>query len=275
MKTTQEEYIQSVYRVIDYIERQFNEELRLDTLSSVAGFSKYHFHRIFRSIIGENVADYIRRIRLESTVLQLKTDTNITQVAMDSGYETNASFSRAFKKHFGVSPKEFAKKAKSEKGEIMLEPSYVTIEPIEVIYVRKTGDYIHSTSEAWNTLVEFAAKENLFGKVAVRYGIAYDNPTITETDKLRYEACMQLKEGVKPTLSGEVLQKEIEGGKYAVFMHEGSYMNLDVTYKQIGDWMVQSGVKLRNHPVFQKYLNLDPREVQEEDLKTEIYVAVE
>jgi AraC family transcriptional regulator len=274
LKTTKEEYIQSVYRVIDYIERHYNEELRLDTLCQIAGFSKYHFHRIFGSIAGENIAEYIRRVRLQSTTVKFKMDINITQIAMQSGYETNASFSKAFKKHFGITPKEFAKRVKNIKEEKMLQPNYIEIEPVEVLYVRKTGSYAESTKQAWESILEFAAKQELFGKVAVRYGIAYDNPDCTQEEKLRYEACVCLKEGYEATPHGEVCKKTIEGGRYAVFLHRGSYMSLDVTYKQIGDWMVQSGVTLRDRPVFQKYLDLDPREVDENDLQTEVYVPV-
>ena len=63
-KRTKDEYIQSVYKVIFYIEQNYNYDLNLDELSKVASFSKYHFHRVFKSIVGENLSDYIRRVRL-------------------------------------------------------------------------------------------------------------------------------------------------------------------------------------------------------------------
>lgn len=275
METLKESYIKSVYRVIDHIERHYDEPLSVETLSAVAGFSKYHFHRIFKSIVGENIADYIRRVRMQSTPLKLKTNTPITRIALDSGYETNASFSKAFKKHFGMSPKAFAQKARRKKGDPMLTPHYVTIDPVNVLYVRRTGSYYESTAKAWEILLDYAEKHDLFGKVADRYGIAYDNPDNTEENRLRYDACLSLKEGYRADSEGDVCEKTLEGGTYACFLHQGSYETLDVTYTQIGDWMTQSGVKLRNHPVFQKYLDLDPREIRPQDLRTEIYVPVE
>jgi len=51
--TTKDDYLQSIYKVIYYIEQNYNDDLTLDELSKVASFSKYHFHRIFKSIIGE------------------------------------------------------------------------------------------------------------------------------------------------------------------------------------------------------------------------------
>lgn len=83
-KTTKDAYLQSVYKVIYYIEQHYDDDLTLDELSRVAGFSKYHFHRIFKSLVGENLSDYIRRVRLSNTALKLKTDLTVTQIARTS-----------------------------------------------------------------------------------------------------------------------------------------------------------------------------------------------
>ncbi|QFR49634.1 AraC family transcriptional regulator [Sulfurimonas lithotrophica] len=272
-KTTKDDYLQSIYKVIFYIEQNYSEDLTLEELSKVAGFSKYHFHRIFKSIVGENLSEYIRRVRLSSTTLKFKTNLNITQIAQISGYETNASFSKAFKNHFGITPKEFSKNAKKRKGDKMLKPKILNIDPIDVLYARKTGDYRTSADEAWNVIVDFAYANDLSGKVKFRYGIAHDNPAIVESDKIRYDACLEINDkSIKP--NGKIQAKQLSGGKYAVFMHNGSYEQLDKTYKNIGDWIVDSGVELRDEPQFQKYLDLDPREVEVQDLQTEIYVPI-
>ncbi|WP_294967079.1 AraC family transcriptional regulator [Sulfurimonas sp.] len=139
-KTTKDDYIQSVYKVISYIEQNYNDELTLEELSKVAGFSKYHFHRIFKSIIGESMGEYIRRVRLSNTTLKFKTNQKITHIAINSGYETNSSFSKAFKKYFGISPKDFSTNAKIKKGNKMLEPKIVEIEDIDILdLIKKTG----------------------------------------------------------------------------------------------------------------------------------------
>lgn len=271
-KTTKDEYLQSVYKVICYIEQNYKDDLTLEELSKVAGFSKYHFHRIFSSITGEKLSDYLRRVRLSSTTMKFKTNLKITQIAQTSGYETNASFSKAFKNHFGITPKEFSKNAKKRKGNEMIEPKILEIEPIEVLYVRKTGGYMRSTDEAWKAMVEFVNENQLFEKAIARYGISHDNPKVIEEYNLRYDACLELEKSVEP--KGEVSIKQIAGGKYALFIHKGSYELIGETFKNIGDWIVESGVELRNEPSFQKYLNLDPTGMKEEDLKTELYVAI-
>ncbi|MBN2815561.1 MAG: AraC family transcriptional regulator [Campylobacterales bacterium] len=268
-----QEYIESVYKVVFYIEKHYNENLTLEELSKVAGFSKYHFHRIFKSVMQENVADYVRKIRLQNTLSKLKTKKSITDIAMESGYETNASFSKAFKKRFGTSPREFSKKLKIQKGESMLEPKIVQMDPIEVLFVRKRGDYKESADAAWISMVEYITKHNLFERVAVRYGISHDNPTIIEAENLRYDACIEFH-GTLPKEEGEVLRKQISGGKYAVFLHQGDYMLLGETFKSVGDWIVANNVALRDEPQVQKYLDLDPSGIAVKDLRTEIYVPI-
>jgi len=276
---TKSDYLQSVYKVIFYIEQNYKYNLTLQELSKVAGFSKYHFHRIFKSTIGENVSDYVKRVRLSSTTLKFKTNNKITQIAQDSGYETNSSFSKAFKNHFGITPKEFSLNAKKRKGLKMLKSKIVVLEPIEVLYVRKEGDYNKSAEEAWKILMGFAYKnkikykKNLMGKTAMMFGIGHDNPNITDEEKLRYDACISWDDKTV-TLEGEISNKIINGGKYAVFLHKGTYKNLKATYDDIGDWIVESGVEVRDLPMFEKYLNRDPRRTKVENLKTEIYVPL-
>ncbi|MGB5866322.1 MAG: AraC family transcriptional regulator [Arcobacteraceae bacterium] len=278
-KSTKDDYIQSVCRVILYIEQNYNSDLSLDELSKIASFSKYHFHRIFKSLVGESMLDYIRRVRLQSTTLQFMTHKKITQIAINSGYETNASFSKAFKKHFGITPKEFAKNAKLKRGNKMLEPKIVELKDIDILYVRKTGSYQKAAQEAWEVLMPFAYqnkikyKKNLMGKDAMMFGIGHDNPHVTEVEKLRYDACISWDDKtVKP--QGEIQSKIIDGGKYAMFLHKGAYTELINTYDGVSDWIVQSGVKLRDLPIIEKYLNKDPRRTKTENLRTEIYLPI-
>jgi AraC family transcriptional regulator len=278
-KTTRDDYMQSVYKVISYIEQNYNYDLTLEELSKVAGFSKYHFHRVFKSIIGENLSDYIRKVRLSSTTLKFKTNQKITQIAITSGYETNASFTKAFKTHFGITPKEFSLNAKKKKGLKMQEAKIVELKPVEVLYVRKEGAYDKAAEEAWKILMGFAYKnkikykKNLMGKDAMMFGIGHDNPNVIDEEKLRFDACITWDDKtVKP--EGEILSKIIEGGKYAKFLHKGAYENLKATYNEIGDWIVESGLDVRDLPMFEKYLNRDPRRTKPENLKTEIYVPL-
>ena len=59
------EYLHRIHIVQDYIENHLKEPILLDDLTNISGFSKYHFHRIFKSIVGESLSHYIKRIKLE------------------------------------------------------------------------------------------------------------------------------------------------------------------------------------------------------------------
>jgi AraC family transcriptional regulator len=77
-------------------------------LAEIAGFSVPHFHRIFTAHVGENIASYVRRVRMERAGRKLRMGAvDITEVALAAGYDSHAAFSRAFKQHFGLSPSEF------------------------------------------------------------------------------------------------------------------------------------------------------------------------
>ena len=99
------EYTARINRVIDYIERHIDEELTLNKLASVASFSPYHFHRIFSSLMGETLNQFINRLRLgrARTMLVQNPKKSITEVALDCGFSSSATFARAFKEAYGVS----------------------------------------------------------------------------------------------------------------------------------------------------------------------------
>lgn len=94
--------------VEQYIRDNISQPLNREVLAAVAGFSVPHFHRIFTAQKGENVAAYVRRIRLERAGWKLRMGAvDITEVALAAGYESHAAFGKAFKQQFGFSPSEF------------------------------------------------------------------------------------------------------------------------------------------------------------------------
>jgi AraC family transcriptional regulator len=106
-----EEYIRRIHKVQDYIELHIGQPLSIEELSDAAGFSKYHFSRIFQSMLHEPLAHYVNRIRMENSLFLLahRLDKNMTDIAYELGFTDSAVFSRAFKNCFGVSPREYRK----------------------------------------------------------------------------------------------------------------------------------------------------------------------
>ena len=103
-----QDYTVCIETVQEYIREHLDEPLHRETLASVANFSVPHLHRIFTGCVGENIATYIRRIRLERAGRKLRMGAvDITEVALAAGYTTHAAFGKAIKQLYGLSPSEF------------------------------------------------------------------------------------------------------------------------------------------------------------------------
>lgn len=135
-------YEERINTVINYICRNIGRELLLDELSAIACFSKFHFLRIFKALVGETVGDFIRRIRIEKAAyfLVYNPSASITQIALDCGFSSSQNFAKAFKAYYAVSPRAFRQKSvgqplieKSNPGNILSNRGNVTDTPFRYI----------------------------------------------------------------------------------------------------------------------------------------------
>ena len=103
------EYQYRINRVLDYIEANLGRELTLSKLAEVAMFSPYHFHRIFRAMVGETPNQFVQRVRLEKAAALLLNNLakSITEIALDCGFSSSAAFARAFRDKFGLTASEW------------------------------------------------------------------------------------------------------------------------------------------------------------------------
>ena len=104
------EYVSRINRVMDYIDAHLTEETTLKELADIANFSEFHFHRVFRAMVGEPLGKYIQRLRLERAAMLLaRPNMSVTEVAFESGFTSSAAFARAFKTQFGMTASEWRK----------------------------------------------------------------------------------------------------------------------------------------------------------------------
>lgn len=291
---TEIDYKEKIVRTLIYIQKHLDETLTLSDLAKVAYTSEFHFHRIFRGIVGEPVMSHVRRLRLERAAYRLKlTKQPVTRIAFDSGYETHESFTRAFSDHFGCPPSVFRNNhrnlqlSKAPSGvhyspdgvveEIHMAESVTNIDvkikqidTMRVAFVRHTGAY-NEVGVAWDTLCNWAGPKGLLGNEPF-VAVSYDDPGITPEEKLRYDACIVVDETVKP--EGEVGVQDIGGGKYAVYRHEGPYHKLSESYALLcGEWLLNQEIKLVDSPAIEFYLN-SPMDTAPEDLLTDICIPI-
>lgn len=101
-------HAERIAAVKKHIRIHIDQPLDRAALAQIVGFSVPHFHRIFAAQTGMSIAEYVRRVRMERAGRKLRAGAvDITAVALAAGYDSHASFARAFKRHFGLCPSDF------------------------------------------------------------------------------------------------------------------------------------------------------------------------
>jgi len=287
---TEADYRERIVRTLLHIQAHLDEPLELEELARVACFSPYHFHRIFRGLVGEPVQEHVRRLRLERAASCLKLhDQTVTDLAFGAGYESHEAFTRAFHTMFGMSPAQFRaahRDAPESASGVHYNdasgyhpPDYGAPPPVEikalapqrVVFLRHTGPY-DQVGATWGRLSAWAGLRGLFGPATRMIGICNDDPCITPPEKLRYDAAITVNRPVQP--EGDIGVTEIAGGEYATLLHKGPYENLGRSYGLLlGAWLPKSGRELRDAPCFETYLN-SPQGTPPEELLTLIHAPL-
>ncbi|MBN2131216.1 MAG: AraC family transcriptional regulator [Sedimentisphaerales bacterium] len=295
-ESTQKLYEERLLRVLVFIQQNLDEPMPLEELARVAHFSPYHFHRIFRGMVGESLKEHIRRLRLERAALRLKhTDRSVLDIALEAGFQTHESFTRAFGALLGCSPSQFRSnntiaftapgvhfqngvvetqnlRSQLLSGGAIMEVKIERLEPLRVAFVRHVGPY-NEVGQAWETLCMRLGRKGLIGPDSRFVGVCHDDPEVTAPEKIRYDACITVGEDFTP--EGEVGVQMLPGGEFAVVTHSGPYENLNQTYAALfGQWLPHSGRELRSEPSLEFYLN-DPESTDPEDLLTDIYAPLQ
>jgi AraC-like DNA-binding protein len=100
----------------DYIENHLSEKITLEKLASYFNISKYYYHHLFSQNSKETLSKFINRIKMERSAIFMMVcqDVSITQISYQYGYSNPSSFSKAFKKHYKISPQEYRKARKDK-----------------------------------------------------------------------------------------------------------------------------------------------------------------
>jgi len=289
---SRDEYIVRINRVIDYIQNNLNSKLDLETLARVAYFSKFHFHRIFTAMVGETLNSFIKRLRIEkaASIVIASPKFSITEIALNTGFSSSASFSRTFHEHFGMSATDFrngeyknskirkmdsknwkAEKLQSlyfndrnskQKRRIAMKVEVKNLEIMTVAYIRHIGSYAENSAlfeELFGKLFKWAGPRGLINFPETKMlSVYYDDPNITDESKLRMDVSISIPENTE--VSGEIGKMTIAGGKYAVGRFEIKASEYgDAWQKMMGEWLPDSGYVPDDKPCFELYQN-DPKE---------------
>lgn len=280
-------YQANLNKAIIYIENNLDKKIVLKDIAMEALLSEFHFHRIFKALVGETVKGFVTRLKLERAANQLKhSEVDIGKIAIENGYENHESFSRAFKKFFQVSPKEYKSSIKDEIYQKLADfqknhdrfsqlalnpPSIKTLPDLHLAYIRHTGSY-SKVEKAFQRLMLWAASHFVLKLKPTTLGIVHDNPDLTEEDKIRFDACVLLTKPIKP--KNEIGFKTIRGGKYAVFRYRGAYNNFYEVYDYIYNiCLFENKWELSDRPALEWYVKSPPF-YKPDQYETDFYLPI-
>jgi AraC-like DNA-binding protein len=108
MPGKQEEYIEKFIEICDYIREHCADDLNLDTVSDMSGFSKFYFSKLFKQFTNVSFYKYVNQKRIDKAAeLLIESKNSITEVALSCGFSSLSSFIRMFKIIKGCTPTEF------------------------------------------------------------------------------------------------------------------------------------------------------------------------
>lgn len=250
--------------VIDYIENHLSEEITLDELAEIAGYSKYHLHRMFTGLIGFSVHNYVKRRKLtEAAKKLLFTDNSVLDIALESGYESQQAFTLAFKELYKKTPHAFRKKHEFNpiqlkfimegnlsklRGDRIMDIRIVDSEPIYLVgYIANTSLGFHAIPMLWNKLHK--TKTSIPNRTCMDYLVALNDysKNFSYEEKqpaFDYYAAAEVSspDRIPPKMQAITLPE----GKYVVFTFRGKTQDslqpvVEYIYKE---WFPQSNCQL-------------------------------
>ena len=283
-----DEYRRRICRAIDFIQQKLADSPSVDDIARAAPFSKFHFQRLFKALVGETVAEFTRRLRLETAARRLlfSPQVDITGLAFDLGFSSSQNFAKAFRKHFDMSPTEyrdrdFPTSEDSTNGNIdrtdgnaqgdddsydpatvligtRTEASDIHVEVVDlpaarVAYRRHFGSYDDpGMHRAFDELRRWAVPRGLHDPQRC-IGIPWDDADITPDDRCRFDACQIIEPDAR--IDTAINEQTVPAGRYAVYACEVVGHDFDRPWMELlQNWLPFSGYQPADGPRLERYL---------------------
>lgn len=270
------EYTQRIDRVTDYLRENLHRPMKLTELANVACFSEFHFHRIFTALTGETLNNFTNRLRLEKAARLLRySEQSLTDIALDCGFSSSATFSRAFRSGYDTSPSQFRKSGEIKKSKICKElfpkdeyglpmsaedkraafpVRVIDIPERQVAYIRVANAFeMDRVLGALKTLIEWAKSQNIFSQ-GILFGMSTDDPHVTPKHLYRYEVCLasflpfECREGMS--------RLRMPAMQYAAIHVSGDIDTVATAWDYLyRDWLINSAYEPEHAPALEVFLD--------------------
>jgi AraC family transcriptional regulator len=276
VKESKQIYQRRINRVIDYINDHLAEPLPLEELARLAHFSPFHFHRIFRAMVGEPLHAFIRRLRLERAVFQMRhgQKATLTQIALRSGFASGSDFSRAFRQVYGFSPRADSRERFLKESKIRQDllanagydfgnlpepgnPDRFRVRLVErparrIAYMRVVGRYVpEKILGGYERLMAWGRRHGLVPSAQL-IGMSRDIPEITPMTKYRFDWCLVLPPAAET--DREISVGTIPANRFATLRCRGDIHKVDRAWNYLfHSWLPQSGHEPTHDPAMEVF----------------------
>lgn len=280
---------------MDFIENNLDADLSLRYLSDRAHYSPYHFHRVFLTVVNERLNEFINRKRIEriASVLLVEPSHPLKDLAYKYGFNSDNSFSRAFKKHYGVSPTKFKSEGEKVLSKIGIEPfsskKYICsidsikqwikmdialkeLPELKLASISHIGEF-SKVGNMFQRLMEWGYQKKVLATSDFKaITIYHDNPNVTQNSKLRFSTCITINENINT--DGEIRQINLRKGIYVVGHFEIEAEEISRAWKNMCIWVIENGYEFRDGDYFEMYHN-DHRTHPEKKIILDICIPIE
>lgn len=296
------EYLFRIHLALKFIDGNLDSDLSLEKVADKAFYSPFHFHRLFKAIVGETLNQYINRRRIEQSALILinHRKINICELSIKYGFNSHSAFTRAFKNYYGLSPLEFLKQRPGKYSKISQtesknrQESYVFEQYIcnidhhlnwikmnanieikvlpEMNFAAITHIGEKGLGDAFNRLIKWANPKEMLENKSSKVGrIFHDSFRVTSPDKVRMSVCLLTKEPFDE--EGEIVAMTIDGGRFIEGHFEISMHEFESAWSGLFIWMNENGYQKADGNPFELYHN-DFRTHPEKKSIVDFYIPI-
>jgi AraC family transcriptional regulator len=293
MKAALQNYQARMQRVLDYIDRHLDGDLDLETVSRVAAFSKFHFHRQFMATFELSVHRYVQLTRMKRASHQLAhiDAQSVTDIAMDAGYDAPDAFARAFRQRLGQSPSSFRKSpdwgpwlmafgpldnARNKLMQIIFEPDDVTIRdvpPTPVAIMEHRGDRA-TLGDTFQRFIAWRRAAGLSPETSPTCTVFRSEREPVVPADYSLDLCVGTDQPIEAN-DEQMKAGMIPGGRCAVLRYPGNTNNLEPAALYLyRDWLPDSGEEARDFPIYcRRQLSFIP-EVPVHEVVVELFLPL-
>ncbi|MEQ1515408.1 MAG: helix-turn-helix domain-containing protein [Usitatibacteraceae bacterium] len=258
------DYLQQIQRGIDYIEANLEYDIQSADVARHAGISHWHFQRIFKALTNETLKTYIRSRRFAQSLETLaNTNERVLDIALAAGFDTQASFTRAFKKAFSVTPAHYRENASALAvmrkvrfdadylghihNNLSLEPEIYEQPEMHVVGMRtcfygidsEKNNMAQKLPQLW---ASFLPRLDQVPHRSGEGGYGVIQQTAARADELEYWAAVPFTKIDR--LPRGLTRLRVAASRYARFAHRGRVANVNMTVNYIySSWLLRSGMR--------------------------------